>query len=101
MLAHEIAHINLRHHSRMFYENKEFSLTDTITAVATLIAAMHDHASIGSTYFVGQAAKAQRKLNIIREKEVEADLKAFSIMRNTGYNPVQWLNSLIELKSKI
>ena len=23
VLAHEIAHINLRHHSRMFYENKE------------------------------------------------------------------------------
>ena len=100
VLAHEIAHINLRHHSRMFYENKEFSLTDTITAVATLIAAMHDHASIGSTYFVGQAAKAQRKLNIIREKEVEADLKAFSIMRNAGYNPGAMVNFLNRIKEQ-
>ena len=100
VVAHEIAHINARHLSRMYAENSEFSFTQLISIVGTILAAIYDKDNIGNSFFLGKVAETQENINYIRKRESDADRIAVHILARSGINPLSMVSFLQNLTNK-
>ncbi len=100
VVAHEIAHVNARHLSRMYAENSEFSFTKLISIVGTILTAIYDKDNIGNSFFIGKAAETQENINYIRKRESDADRIAVHILSRSGINPLSMASFLQNLTNK-
>ena len=90
VLAHEIAHINLRHLFQML--NKQSDISSTVLAsflLALVLSQSNDNGgnseAIEALLIGGTAGAQQSMINFTRENEYEADRKGLVIMKNAGY----------------
>lgn len=86
VMAHEVAHVTQRHHSRQYEQS-----SGSIPIVAALIAAMvlgGQNNEIGQAALASAAAgAAQKQINFTRENEKEADRIGIEILINAEFNP--------------
>jgi len=87
VIAHEIAHVTLRHLSRTY----EYQSSVSVSSIATLIAAIlvgSQNPSAGlATYIGGMGLNIQNQLKNSRIHEAEADYIGIKYLNNAGYNP--------------
>lgn len=86
VLAHEIAHIEQKHLSRIIAGTQQNSLT-TLAAVAVAILAARSNPQVANAALAtAQAASIQTQLNFTRDHEREADRVGLQILEHAGFD---------------
>lgn len=86
VLAHEIAHIEQKHLSRIIAGTQQNSLT-TLAAVAVAILAARSNPQIANAALAtAQATSIQTQLNFTRDHEREADRVGLQILEHAGFD---------------
>ena len=86
VLAHEIAHIEQKHLSRIIAGTQQNSLT-TLAAVAVAILAARSNPQVANAALAtAQATSIQTQLNFTRDHEREADRVGLQILEHAGFD---------------
>jgi predicted Zn-dependent protease len=86
VMAHEIAHIEQKHLSRMIASTQQNSLS-TLAAVAVAILAARSNPQVANAALVSaQAASIQTQLNFTRDHEREADRIGLQILEHADFD---------------
>ncbi len=83
VVAHELAHVVLRHSAEMIARSNVNSIPMWIGIFAGLLAGQSE-ASIASIKS-GIGLSVQQNINLVRENEIEADIFAARLMQNSNY----------------
>ncbi len=87
VLAHEIAHVSLRHLAQLLERSKRVSLATLASVFAGVILATQSP-SAGQAVLVASTAGAQQSgLRYSREKELEADRTGMELLHQAGFDP--------------
>ncbi|MEX2322122.1 MAG: M48 family metalloprotease, partial [Saccharospirillum sp.] len=87
VVAHEIAHLSLRHFNRLSDSNRQQAWL-AISGALLGIALASVNSEIGGATLIGsQMGAAQQSLAFSRSMESEADRYATDMLREAGYNP--------------
>lgn len=82
VMGHEIAHVKLRHHSRMAEQSQIPDLVSTLAGIGAAIGTGETGALIAA-----QGVNVALKLRFSREFEAEADREGTRLMAAAGYDP--------------
>ncbi len=86
VMAHEIAHVRLRHSMDMIDKSRELSNTALATAIAGLLLGSVD-SQVGSALLFGGAAGTQQAMvNFTRENEYEADRIGMNLLQSANFD---------------
>nr|XP_061807115.1 beta-barrel assembly-enhancing protease-like [Nerophis lumbriciformis] len=87
VVAHEIAHVSQRHIARAYADTQQFNVA-TAAAVLASIAIASANSEAGQAALAGTlAAGAQRRLNMSRANEQEADRIGYQLLSRSSYDP--------------
>lgn len=87
VVAHEIAHLSLRHFNRLSDNNRQQAWL-AISGALLGVALASVNSEIGGATLIGsQMGAAQQSLSFSRSMESEADRYATDMLREAGYNP--------------
>lgn len=92
VLAHEIAHVRLRHGMDMLEKGQELSTTAMLTMLAGLLLGSVDSQAGSAVAFGGIAGSQQAMINFTRENEYEADRVGLELMSSARFDP----NGMVE-----
>ncbi len=87
VVAHEIAHLSLRHFNRLSDNNRQQAWLAISGALLGVALATMDSEIGGATLIGSQMGAAQQSLAFSRSMESEADSYATDMLREAGYNP--------------
>ncbi len=87
VVAHEIAHLSLRHFNRLSDNNRQQAWLAISGALLGVALASMDSEIGGATLIGSQMGAAQQSLSFSRSMESEADRYATDMLREAGYNP--------------
>ena len=87
VVAHEIAHLSLRHFNRLSDNNRQQAWLAISGALLGVALASMDTEIGGATLIGSQMGAAQQSLSFSRSMESEADRYATDMLREAGYNP--------------
>jgi predicted Zn-dependent protease len=87
VIAHEIAHVRLRHGLDMMEKGRDLSNAAILATLAGLLLGTVD-SQVGAAVALGGAAGSQQSMiNFTRENEYEADRFGIELMKNAGFDP--------------
>ena len=92
VLAHEIAHVRLRHGIDMMEKSKEVSNKALLTLLAGLLLGGVDSQVGSAVMFGGVAGSRQAMVNFTRENEYEADRIGMDLLASANFDP----NGMVE-----
>ena len=92
VLAHEIAHVRLRHGMDMLEKGQELSTAAVLTMLAGLLLGSQDSEVGSAVLFGGAAGTQQAMINFTRENEYEADRIGLNLMHKANFDP----NGMVE-----
>ena len=98
VLGHELSHISQRHIARMMTKQSQQTPLFIGTMLLGLIAASRSPNAAGAMIMGGQAGAIQTQLNFSRDMEREADRVGFSVMEQSGYDPVGFVTMFQKLE---
>ncbi|MHA7879183.1 MAG: M48 family metallopeptidase [Saccharospirillum sp.] len=87
VVAHELAHLNLRHFSRLADANRQQAWIALSGAILGIALAGTNPDLAGATFFGSQLGAAQQRLAFSRAMETEADRFSARLLTETGYGP--------------
>ena len=85
VIAHEIAHVELRHGMQMMDRGRSVGSRTTMTTLAGILLSMANPAVGAATLYGGIAAGQQEMINYTRENEYEADRLGVGLMQSAGF----------------
>ena len=85
VVAHEIAHVELRHGMQMMDRGRQVGSRTTMTMLAGILLGMANPAVGAATLYGGAAAGQQELINYTRENEYEADRLGVGLMQAAGF----------------
>ncbi len=102
ILAHEIAHVHLRHISQKIDMAKKVGWAQLAgIAAGVLLGAAGGGAALGSAMVLGsQAAGATAQLAFSRENEMQADQTGLRLLVDAGYRPEDLVTILRKIRAK-
>ncbi len=86
VMAHEIAHVHLRHGLDMMERGQSLSNAAIMAMLAGLLLGGGDSQLGSAVLFGGVAGSRQAMVNFTRDNEYEADRFAVELMRNAGFD---------------
>jgi predicted Zn-dependent protease len=92
VLAHEIAHVRLRHGIEMMEKGKTLSTASMLAMIAGLLLGTVDSEAGQAVLFGGIAGTQQAMINYTRENEYEADRLGMQLMYGGQFDP----NGMVE-----
>ena len=92
VLAHEIAHVRLRHGMDMMEKGRDLNTTAVLTMLAGMLLGGVDSQVGSAVAFGGIAGSQQAMINYTRENEYEADRIGIGLMHNANFDP----NGMVE-----
>jgi len=95
VMAHEIAHVRLRHGMDMLEKGKEINTATLLTMLAGLLLGGVDSQLGSAVLFGGVAGGKQAMVNFTRENEYEADRVGIELMYDAGFDT----NGMVEFFS--
>jgi predicted Zn-dependent protease len=99
ILAHEIAHVKLRHISQKIEKSKKLGIAAMAGIVASIF--LGGGGAVGNALMLGSAAAAQTAmLAYSREDEMQADQIGLKYLAQSGYNGDGLLTVLNKIRSK-
>ncbi len=98
VLGHELSHISQRHIARMMTKQSQQTPLFLGTMLLGLIAASRSPNAAGAMIMGGQAGAIQTQLNFSRDMEREADRVGFSVMEQSGYDPIGFVTMFQKLE---
>ena len=87
VMAHEIAHVHLRHGMNMIEKGQELSTAALLTTLAGLVLGSVDSQAGAALLYGGAAGTQQAMVNFTRENEYEADRIGFQLLRSANFRP--------------
>ena len=88
VIAHEIAHVRLRHGLEMMEKGRDLSNTALLATLAGILLGATVDSQAGAAVAFGGAAGAQQSIiNFTRENEYEADRVGIGLMKTAGFDP--------------
>ena len=87
VLAHEIAHVRLRHGLQVIEKMGQISWLGLVGIFNALLLATKDPEAAAAMLAVTQAGSAQSMINFTRENEYEADRIGLELLRSSDYDP--------------
>ena len=88
VMAHEIAHVTLRHIARGLTQQRQSQTLALASVAAALLAALAGGANVAAGIAAfGQAAAIDQQLGYSRDAEREADRVGFHMLTKAGYDP--------------
>ena len=88
VMAHEIAHVRLRHGLELMEKGREMSNAALLATLAGVLLGATTDFQAGSALAIGGAAGAQQSIiNFTRENEYEADRVGIGLMKSAGFDP--------------
>ena len=85
VLAHEIAHVELRHGMQMIDKGRQVGSTTTMAMLVGLLLGMADPSMGLAAIYGGAAAGQQEMINYTRENEYEADRIGINLLQAAGF----------------
>jgi predicted Zn-dependent protease len=92
VMAHEIAHVRLRHGLEMLEKGSEVNTATLLTMLAGLLLGGVDSQLGAAVLYGGVAGGQQAMVNFTRENESEADRVGIELMADAGFDP----NGMVE-----
>lgn len=101
VMAHEIAHVSLRHVARGMTQGSQSSHLVIASLVGALLAGLAGSADLamGVATF-GQAAAVDRQLGFSRQAEQEADRVGYQMLQGAGFDPAGMAQMFKRLQQK-
>ena len=87
VIAHEIAHVRLRHGLDMMEKGRDLSNTAFLATLAGLLLGSVDSQVGAAVAFSGAAGSQQALINFTRENEYEADRFGIELMKSAQFDP--------------
>ena len=87
VIAHEIAHVRLRHGLDMMEKGRDLSNAAMLATLAGLLLGAVDSQVGAAVAFGGAAGTQQSMINFTRENEYEADRFGIGLMTSAGFDP--------------
>lgn len=87
VIAHEIAHVRLRHGLDMMEKGRDLSNAAMLATLAGLLLGAVDSQVGAAVAFGGAAGTQQSLINFTRENEYEADRFGIGLMTSAGFDP--------------
>ncbi len=87
VLAHEIAHVRLRHGMQMLEHEDRISWLSMLGLVNAVVLAGQDPDAAAAMLALAQAGSAQSMINFIRGNEYEADRVGLEMLQASDYDP--------------
>ena len=87
VLAHEIAHVRLRHGMQMREKMDEISWMSMLGIVNAILLSSHDPDAATAMIALTQAGGAQSMINFTRGNEYEADRVGLQLLKGSDYDP--------------
>ena len=85
VLAHEIAHVELRHGMQMLEKGQQVNSTTTMTMLAGILLGLANPTIGAAALYGGVAAGQQEMINYTRENEYEADRIGVGLLQAAGF----------------
>ena len=87
VLAHEIAHVRLKHSMQMIERAQKVNIASMISLLAAILISGQDTEVANAILFTGIAGSTQSMINYTRENEYEADRVGIELLKKSDYNP--------------
>ena len=103
VVAHEIAHVRLRHYAQRLAQSKEDIPVSILGVIAGILASIVNPVAGGSVLISTLAGSAQTQLDHSRQYEYEADVFGYQYLRNAGYDSqdmITFHRRLLRLKTQ-
>lgn len=86
VLAHEIAHVELRHGMQMMEKGRQVSNSTTMAMLAGILLGVANPTVGAAAVYGGAAAGQQEMINYTRENEYEADRIGVGLLQSAGFD---------------
>lgn len=103
VIAHEIAHVRLRHYAHSQLKGREATGTSIIGLIAGILAAFANPVAGGAVLISTLAGSVQQQLAFSRQHEYEADVFGYQYLKNAGYDTqgmISFHRRLLRLRSQ-
>ena len=87
VMAHEIAHVRLKHSMQMIERAQKVNIASMISVLAAILISGQDAEVANAILFTGIAGGTQSMINYTRENEYEADREGIELLKKSDYNP--------------
>jgi beta-barrel assembly-enhancing protease len=87
VIAHEIAHVELRHTMQMIEKSKTWNTLSALSILAAILLSSQDPEAASAMVYGGVAGSGQAVVNFTRGNEYEADRVGIELINKSQYNP--------------
>jgi beta-barrel assembly-enhancing protease len=100
VLAHEIAHVELRHTMQMIEKSQTLNAVSALSILAAILLSSHDPDAASAMIYGGAAGSSQAIVNFTRSNEYEADRVGIEMINKSQYDPEAMVNFMLLLQQK-
>ncbi len=100
VIAHEIAHVTLKHLSRTYEYQKDMDVASIATLIAAILVGSQNPSAGFATYLGGMGLAIEHQLKNSRIHEAEADYIGIKYLQESGYNPHAMANFFNRLEKE-
>ncbi len=100
VIAHEIAHVELRHTMQMIEKSKTWNTLSALSILAAILLSSQDPEAASAMIYGGAAGSSQAIVNFTRSNEYEADRVGIELINKSQYNPEAMADFMLLLQQK-
>jgi beta-barrel assembly-enhancing protease len=100
VIAHEIAHVELRHTMQMIEKSQTFNAVSALSILAAILLSSQDPDAASAMIYGGVAGTNQAMVNFTRSNEYEADRVGVELINKSQYNPEAMADFMLMLQQK-
>jgi beta-barrel assembly-enhancing protease len=100
VLAHEIAHVELRHTMQMIEKSQTINTVSALSILAAILLSSKDPEAASAMIYGGAAGSSQAIVNFTRGNEYEADRVGVELLNKSQYDPEAMADFMLLLQHK-
>lgn len=100
VLAHEIAHVELRHTMQMIEKSQTLNAVSALSILAAILLSSQDPEAASAMLYGGAAGSSQAIVNFTRSNEYEADRVGIELINKSQYDPAAMADFMLLLQQK-
>lgn len=100
VLAHEIAHVELKHTMQMIEKSQTLNAVSALSILAAILLSSQDPEAASAMIYGGAAGSSQAIVNFTRSNEYEADRVGIELINKSQYDPEAMADFMLMLQQK-
>jgi beta-barrel assembly-enhancing protease len=100
VIAHEIAHVELRHTMQMIEKSETLNAVGALSILAAILLSSQDPEAASAMLYGGAAGTSQAIVNFTRSNEYEADRVGVELINKSQYDPQAMADFMLMLQNR-